>query len=208
VRGIVSIALLVVVFLGKGEFTNHAFAAESVAGNTSDASTLFLTRLPLSLSPAVLPEAPAEAPVAEPEPNRASCAAISGTDYLSLSERNWFIANCMSAAAQLRLGSVTVAATPVGVSVMDQFIEGYRAAGGPEGYLDRIVTRVIPCESGGNPSAYSSAGPFYGLMQFHGPTWAAMGGGDWRDPYQQGANTARLVQRANPAYQWPVCWNR
>jgi hypothetical protein len=119
----------------------------------------------------------------------------------------------MSAAAQVRLGSVSstavTATAPVQTgSVTDQFIAGYRDAGGPEAYLTRIVTRVIPCESGGNPSAYSSVGPFYGLMQFLGSTWSAMGGGDWHSPYQQGANTARLVQRANPATQWPVCWYR
>jgi hypothetical protein len=159
---------------------------------------------------AALPEAPVEAPAAEP--NRASCPAITGTDYLSETERTWFIGNCMSAAAQARLGFATTAAATIAPaatgSVIDQFKEGYRSAGGPEAYLDRIVTRVIPCESGGNPSAYSSAGPFYGLVQFLGSTWSAMGGGDWHSPYQQGANTARLVQRANPASQWPVCWNR
>jgi hypothetical protein len=45
-------------------------------------------------------------------------------------------------------------------------------------------------------------------MQFLGATWNNMGGGDWTDPYMQGVNTARLLARANPAGQWPVCWNR
>jgi hypothetical protein len=43
-------------------------------------------------------------------------------------------------------------------------------------------------------------------MQFLPSTWHSVGGGDWYDPWQQGANTARLIERANPATQWPVCW--
>lgn len=91
-------------------------------------------------------------------------------------------------------------------TVIDLFIAGYRDSGGPEDKLEHIVTRVIPCESSGNPYAVSPAGPYYGLMQFVGATWRAAGGGDWADPYQQGANTAWLLGKANPSTQWPVCW--
>ena len=119
----------------------------------------------------------------------------------------------MTRTAQARLASVapagSTAAAPAAVgSTIEQFIAGYRAAGGPEVHLNRIVTRVIPCESGGNPSAVNRGGPYYGLMQFSAATWRSMGGGDWFDPYTQGANTARLLARANPATQWPVCWLR
>lgn len=160
------------------------------------------------------PEAPPEAPAIEPEPNRANCRAITGTEYVSQTERDWYIANCMSSSAQARLAGVTPAGTTVqapaaaGGSTLEQFTQGYRAAGGNEAYLNRLVTRVIPCESGGNPSAVNRAGPFYGLLQFLPSTWAAAGGGDWFSPWQQGANTARLLARANPANEWPVCWNR
>jgi hypothetical protein len=46
-------------------------------------------------TPALAPE-PAEAPPPPPPspPNRLSCTAIRGTDYLSLDERNWFRSNC------------------------------------------------------------------------------------------------------------------
>ncbi len=157
------------------------------------------------------------------ELNRASCSLINGTTYLSSTERNWFTANCIAATARPRTAPLAAArpveaipapaaAAPVvrevapATSVIDRFIAGYRAAGGPEAHLNRIVTRVIPCESGGNTHAVNRGGPYYGLMQFMGATWNAVGGGDWFDPYQQGANTARLVVRANPATQWPVCW--
>jgi hypothetical protein len=38
------------------------------------------------------------APAQEPPPNRASCSAITGTDYLSVEERDWFFLNCLAAA--------------------------------------------------------------------------------------------------------------
>lgn len=91
-------------------------------------------------------------------------------------------------------------------TMTERFVSGYVDAGGSTTHLERILHRVIPCESTGNPEAYSRVGPFYGLMQFMMSTWNAVGGGDWRDPYMQGANTARLLARANPATQWPVCW--
>ncbi len=97
---------------------------------------------------------------------------------------------------------------PAAGGALQAFAAGYQDAGGNPAHLERILARVIPCESGGNPAAYNPAGPFYGLMQFLDSTWAAVGGGDWRDPYTQGANTARLLARANPATQWPVCWFR
>lgn len=159
-----------------------------------------------------LPETPIEAPAepaAPPEANRGSCVEIIGTDFLSGGERNWYLDHCMTEpwrahlAAFVDLGQMSTAGT-----VVERFVSGYVEAGGPEAHLSRIVNRVIPCESGGNPAAYSRVGPFYGLMQFLGSTWNAMGGGDWQDPYIQGFNTAKLVQRANPATQWPVCWFR
>lgn len=85
------------------------------------------------------------------------------------------------------------------------FVQGWTAGGG-----DAVTLRLVLCiqgkESGGDPLAYNTAGPFYGLMQFAGPTWDAMGGGDWRDPYQQGVNTAKLWRAASPANQWPVAY--
>ena len=108
-----------------------------------------------------------------------------------------------------------VAAQPVSYSqpvtsgsVQDQFASGYYSAGGPEHLLQHILSRVIPCESGYTVSAYNPTGPYYGLMQFSPSTWASAGGGDYYSAWQQGANTARLIQRSAPATQWPVCWNR
>src|SRR5690606_3567247 len=76
--------------------------------------------------------------------------------------------------------------------IRDAFVRGYRDGGGNEAYLDHFTEVVIPCESGWNPHAQSPAG-HKGLAQFSTASWAKSGGGDWRDPYQQGLNTARWV---------------
>src|SRR5690606_27517862 len=109
-------------------------------------STLFQPAVTLSkattLAHKVLPsftQVPEVAPVAlAAEPNRANCAAITGTDYQSHGERHWYITNCMSPEAQVRLlgaaprtTSAPVAAARTGGSVIEQFIAGYRSAGGP-----------------------------------------------------------------------------
>jgi LysM repeat protein len=98
-------------------------------------------------------------------------------------------------------------AVPSG-SVQEQFAAGYRSVHGPENFLQHILQRVIPCESSYNVHAYSAAGPYYGLMQFLPATWQSAGGGDYFSAWQQGANTGRLIQKAAPTTQWPVCWNR
>lgn len=130
---------------------------------------------------------------AEDEPNRLDCSAIRGTEYLSWGERDWYWANC--------IGRTLTAS----VSLSD-FDRGFLEAGGAPALLPRIA-RVRYCESSDVPTIVGG-GLYLGLMQFHPRTWTAAGGGDWRDPYQQGANTARLIAMANPASQWPVCWYR
>ena len=128
--------------------------------------------------------------------NRESCSAIAGTRYHSHAERDWYETNCLSAAA--------VASTPN--TTAQQFMQGYRQAGGPEAYLSHILNDVIPCESGYDSYAISYGGPYYGLMQFQASTWYSVGGGDWFSPWQQGYNTAMLLKIAYPGSQWPYCW--
>lgn len=175
----------------------------SLEANTQELATLPTTQLIVFDGG----ESPSPAPASfEEAPNRADCRTITGTDYLSFEEREWYLANCTTRSASVRTVQAVSAAATRG-TVLDEFIAGYRSGGGPEAYLDRIVTRVIPCESSGNPTARSRYGHL-GLMQFAPSTWSSVGGGDWTSPWQQGVNTARLLQRSNPAGQWPTCWFR
>lgn len=91
------------------------------------------------------------------------------------------------------------------LSTVEIFVQGWTAGGG-DAVSVRLVVCILGKESGGNPYAYNAAGPFYGLMQFLLSTWDAMGGGDWRDPYTQGVNTAKLWKAAAPASQWPAAY--
>jgi hypothetical protein len=144
--------------------------------------------------------------------NRESCAEISGTRYHSREERIWYETNCLTALAVAP--AAPVATQPVSSYVPEQFpneaaaqfAAGYRQAGGPEQYLSHILYNVMPCESDYNPYAVSYGGPYYGLMQFSSYTWYSVGGGDWFNPYQQGYNTAMLVNSTDPTTQWPYCW--
>ncbi|MEP6760008.1 MAG: resuscitation-promoting factor, partial [Sporichthyaceae bacterium] len=63
------------------------------------------------------------------------------------------------------------------------------------------------CESGGNPKAYSSAGPYYGLYQFSASTWHSVGGTGVPTDHVASEQTyrAQILYRRSGAGQWPVC---
>lgn len=63
------------------------------------------------------------------------------------------------------------------------------------------------CESGGNPTAYNSAGPFYGLYQFMESTWHAVGGVGLPTDASASEQTyrAQILYNRSGAGQWPVC---
>lgn len=63
------------------------------------------------------------------------------------------------------------------------------------------------CESGGNPKAYNSAGPYYGLYQFMESTWHAVGGVGLPTDASASEQTyrAQILYRRSGAGQWPVC---
>jgi uncharacterized protein YabE (DUF348 family) len=66
---------------------------------------------------------------------------------------------------------------------------------------------LADCESGGNPNAYNSAGPYYGLYQFSEPTWRSVGGSGLPTDYGYAEQTyrAQLLYQRSGAGQWPVC---
>ena len=63
------------------------------------------------------------------------------------------------------------------------------------------------CESGGNPQAYNSVGPFYGLYQFMQGTWNAVGGVGLPSDASPSEQTyrAQILYKRSGAGQWPVC---
>ncbi|HWS57413.1 MAG TPA: G5 domain-containing protein [Actinotalea sp.] len=72
---------------------------------------------------------------------------------------------------------------------------------------DDVWGALARCESGGNPTAVSSNGLYYGLYQFSLGTWAAMGGSG----LPTAASAAEQTQRAQALQarsgwgQWPAC---
>lgn len=66
---------------------------------------------------------------------------------------------------------------------------------------------LAQCESGGNPQAYNSAGPFYGLYQFMEGTWNSVGGVGLPSQASASEQTyrAQILYNRSGRGQWPVC---
>jgi resuscitation-promoting factor RpfB len=66
---------------------------------------------------------------------------------------------------------------------------------------------LADCESGGNPQAVNSAGPYYGLYQFLESTWHAVGGTGIPTQHSASEQTyrAQILYNRSGAGQWPVC---
>ena len=66
---------------------------------------------------------------------------------------------------------------------------------------------LAECESGGNPQAVNSAGPYYGLYQFSLSTWQSVGGSGLPTENSASEQTyrAQILYNRSGAGQWPVC---
>lgn len=91
-------------------------------------------------------------------------------------------------------------------NTLADFVRGYRDAGGRPAWEERFVSVVIPCESGWR---LDPLGFYLGLAQWHPDTWERAGGGDYRDPWQQGHNVAAWSNIVDPASTggWQGCWS-
>lgn len=66
---------------------------------------------------------------------------------------------------------------------------------------------LAKCESGGNPKAVNSAGPYYGLYQFSASTWRSVGGTGVPTDHGAAEQTyrAKLLYKKAGRGQWPHC---
>ncbi|MCK6211032.1 transglycosylase family protein [Georgenia sp. EYE_87] len=70
-----------------------------------------------------------------------------------------------------------------------------------------VWAQLAQCESGGNPTAVSANGLYYGLYQFSISTWQAMGGSglpSQASPAEQ-TQRAQALQAQSGWGQWPAC---
>lgn len=87
----------------------------------------------------------------------------------------------------------------------------YGTAGGLGGEVASLNWAALAqCESGGNPDAVNSAGPYYGLYQFALSTWQSVGGQGKPTDYGAEEQTYRaqlLYERVDGRWQgqWPEC---
>jgi uncharacterized protein YabE (DUF348 family) len=88
---------------------------------------------------------------------------------------------------------------------------GGSSSGNVGGSVDSLNWAALAeCESGGNPNAVTSAGPYYGLYQFSASTWRSVGGTGVPTDFGAGEQTLRakkLYQQQGDS-PWPVCGSR
>lgn len=73
----------------------------------------------------------------------------------------------------------------------------------------RWAKKTSQCESGGDPNAYNSSGPYYGAFQFLKSTWSSSpkspGGKPTRYNWKTQAVVAVKLKHRDGAGHWPVC---
>jgi peptidoglycan hydrolase-like protein with peptidoglycan-binding domain len=85
-----------------------------------------------------------------------------------------------------------------------------RRSSAPSGDAATVLQRIAECESGGDPTAVSADGRYYGKYQFRKRTWRAVGGTGnpaAASEAEQDRRAAILYSREGTA-PWPVCGRR
>lgn len=170
----------------------------------------FLQELPLShlVTPdeAYMVAASTGPSESEPDLHRLDCSEVSGTEYVSHPEREWYLTNCVKI-LQATYSRTYSTDYLIDDAIEEQFRAGYLDGGGPVDMYAQVL-RMVSCESNWDPYVISPDGLYHGLMQFDMPTWRESGGGDWTSPYWQGHHTAYLFLTSYPGNRWPVCFYR
>ena len=73
-----------------------------------------------------------------------------------------------------------------------------------------VWTALAACESGGNPTARSASGRYFGAFQFSLATWQSLGyeGNPVDHPYATQLEAAQRLQARSGWGQWPRCARR
>ncbi len=136
-----------------------AWASEFAPTPFESAATTTPTATPTASPTATATSTPTSTPTHTPKPDRSSCDQIRGTDYRSVSEREWFLDQC-----------VTSAPPASAVSAVSAQSQDWRALVCSYDWDCDWAMAVIVCESGGYPNAYNPAGPYVGLFQILDPS--------------------------------------
>jgi peptidoglycan hydrolase-like protein with peptidoglycan-binding domain len=78
----------------------------------------------------------------------------------------------------------------------------------PSGSVPAVLEQIAQCESGGDPTAVSKDGRYYGKYQFSKSTWKAQGGqGDnpAEAPESEQDRVALKLYKASGTASWPTC---
>ena len=148
--------LLVIVILTLAAGLGLAWASELDTTLFESAPTTTPTATPTASPTATATSPPTPTPTPTPKPDRSSCDQIRGTDYRSVSEREWFLDQCVAP---------TRPAPAVSLQSQD-----WSALVCSYGWDCDWALAVMACESGGNPNAYNPAGPYVGLFQILDPS--------------------------------------
>ena len=73
-----------------------------------------------------------------------------------------------------------------------------------------VLARIAQCESGGDPTAVSADGRYFGKYQFRKATWRAVGGtgNPAAAPEAEQDRRAAILYRREGTSPWPVCGRR
>jgi resuscitation-promoting factor RpfB len=73
-----------------------------------------------------------------------------------------------------------------------------------------VLARIAQCESGGDPTAVSADGRYFGKYQFRRATWRAVGGtgNPAAAPEAEQDRRAAILYRREGTSPWPVCGRR
>jgi peptidoglycan hydrolase-like protein with peptidoglycan-binding domain len=86
---------------------------------------------------------------------------------------------------------------------------GLTARGASAGQADAatVLARIAECESGGDPTAVSSDGRYFGKYQFSRPTWRSVGGrgNPAKAPEAEQDRRAAILYEREGTAPWPVC---